>query len=298
MAGEAATLSSLGAARAGAGLWRRALRLAGRKPLGAISLFLILGMFLVAIGADLLAPHTPYDTFRGSVLVGPNPEFPMGTDHVGRDTLSRIIYGSRVSLSVGTFSMLLSSLLGAILGVISGYFEGRADMFLQRLMDAMMAVPLLVVAMVIMAVLGPGLLNVTLSIGIGLIPRVNRVVRSSVLAEKYNVYVEAAQAIGCNTLRIMARHIFPNITAPLIVISTVNIAAAIVIEASLSFLGVGVPAPQPSWGLMLGKETQKFMLAQPWLAVWPGVAISLAVLGWNLLGDALRDLWDPRLRGI
>lgn len=273
------------------------LRAARRKPLGAISLVLILLMLLLALGAGYIAAYDPNVSFRGHILEGPSLRFLMGTDNYGRDILTRIIYGSRVSLSVGFAAVAVGTLGGGLIGMFSGYFEGRVDLTLQRFMDALMSLPSIILALTIVAAVGPGLFNVMLAIGISHIPRDNRVVRSAVLSEKQNVYVEAARCIGCGTPRILLRHILPNVTAPIIVIATVSLANAILAEATLSFLGVGVPPPHPSWGGMLSQDARRYMLAQPWMALWPGVAISLAVLGWNLLGDALRDLWDPRLRG-
>ncbi len=270
--------------------------LAKRKPLGAISLVIILIMVLLALFADILAPHDPLQMYGRAVMKPPSAEFPLGTDNFGRDMLSRIIYGSRISLFVGISSIAMAMVIGAFLGMVSAYFEGRLDMFLQRIMDALDALPGLVLALAILAALGAGVTNVIMAIGISQIPRNNRVIRGSVLSEKRNMYAEAAKAIGCTDNRTMWRHIFPNVTAPLIILAATELGGAILAEASLSFLGVGVPPPNPSWGGMLSGPHRTYMLAAPWMAIFPGVAIMLAVLGWNLLGDALRDIWDPRLR--
>ncbi len=278
-------------------LHRRAWRLARRKPLGAVSLVLVVFMIVVALGADLIAPYGYNDSLRGHLLEGPSAQFPMGTDNYARDILSRIIHGARVSLAVGITSVIVGVIGGALFGIVSGFFEGKLDLAIQRVMDAQMALPTIILALTIVAAIGVGLVNVMVAIGLSQIPRVNRIVRGSVMAEKRNVYVDAAGVIGCTTARIMFRHILPNVTAPIIVIATVTLAQSILIEASLSFLGVGVPPPTPSWGSMLSQEARRYMLAQPWMAIWPGLAISLVVLGWNLFGDALRDVWDPRLRG-
>jgi len=275
----------------------RAVRLLRRKPLGALSLVLIAFTVAVAILAPAVAPHSPHESFQGHRLEYPSSQFLMGTDQFARDILSRVIYGAQVSLLVGLASVVVGILGGSLLGLVSGYLEGRLDLILQRVMDGFMALPSIILALAFVAAIGPGLLNVMVAIGLSYIPRVNRVVRGSVLAEKQNVYIEAARTVGCRQLRIMARHLLPNVTAPIIVVASVTIANAILAEAALSFLGVGVPPQTASWGAMLSAEARRFMLAQPWLAIWPGLAITVTVLAWNLLGDAIRDVWDPRLRG-
>jgi len=184
-----------------------------------------------------------------------------------------------------------------LVGLVSGYLEGVTDLVVQRLLDALMSLPTLVLALAIVAAMGPGLLNVLVAIGISQIPLASRVARGSVLAEKQNVYVDAARIVGCGTPRILLRHLLPNITAPIVVLATVTLASAIILEATLSFLGVGLSPTEPSWGAMLSQNARRWMLVQPNIAIWPGVAITIAVFSWNLLGDALRDLWDPRLRG-
>ena len=278
------------------GLLSRLGDLAKRKPLGAVSLLLILLMVFLAIFADVVAPHDPLQMYGRAVMKPTSAEFPLGTDNFGRDMLSRIIFGSRISIFVGISSISMAMLIGVTLGMTCAYVEGRVDIYVQRLMDALDAFPGLVLALAILAALGSGLTNVIMAIAISQIPRNNRVVRGSVLSEKRNMYVEASRAMGCGHLRIMWLHIFPNVTAPLIILAATELGAAILAEASLSFLGVGVPPPNPSWGGMLSGPHRTYMLAAPWMAIFPGVAISLAVLGWNLLGDALRDIWDPRLR--
>lgn len=276
--------------------WVKLGRLAKQKPLGTISLVLILTMVCLAVFADIIAPHDPLQMYGRAVMKPPSLEFPLGTDNFGRDMLSRIIYGSRISLFVGVSSIGMAMGIGAFLGMTSAYFEGRYDMLLQRVMDALDALPGLVLALAMLAALGSGIGNVIIAISVTQIPRNNRVIRGSVLSEKRNMYVDAARCIGCTEKRIMWKHLFPNVTAPLIILAATELGAAILAEASLSFLGVGVPPPNPSWGGMLSGPHRTYMLAAPWMAIFPGVAISLAVLGWNLLGDALRDIWDPRLR--
>jgi peptide/nickel transport system permease protein len=275
------------------GLWR----LVKEKPLGAFGGGIVLILMLCAIFAHWIAPY-PYDeTNVRQRLKPPGAQFYLGTDNLGRDLFSRIVYGARISMTVGFGAVTLSLLLATILGVTSGYFGGKVDVLVQRLVDACMAFPPLVILLSIMAVLGPGLLNVILVLGI--VPSANRsrVIRSATLAAKENQFIEAAQAVGASHLRIILRYILPNVMAPIIIIATNALGAVILIEATLSFLGFGVPPPYPSWGEMLSGSGRSYMYKAPWMAIWPGVAISLAVFGFNMLGDALRDLLDPRLRG-
>jgi peptide/nickel transport system permease protein len=272
-------------------------RFAVRRPVGAFSLALILLLIFLAVFAPVVSPYDPLVQHPDAVMEAPNTQFLLGTDYFGRDILSRVIYGARISLSVGIAAVGLGLVVGVAIGMVSAYAGGTFDLLVQRLMDAALAFPGLIFALAIVAALGPGMINVILAIGFTAIPRNNRIVRGSVLSEKNNLYVIAANAAGCGRWRIMWRHILPNVAAPIIIIAATELGAAILLEASLSFLGVGVPPPAPSWGSMLSGEYRTYMLAAPWMAFFPGVAISLAVLGWNLLGDALRDAWDPRLRG-
>jgi peptide/nickel transport system permease protein len=221
--------------------------------------------------------------------------FILGADESGRDILSRLIHGARVSLWVGLMSVVLGTIGGTIFGVLSGFRGGRLDLILQRVMDSAQAIPSLVLALLLMAVLGPSLTNVIIAIGIVQIPYTNRVVRSAVLSLKHEVYVEAARAIGASNLGIMARHILPNVLAPVIIIGTSGLGGAILTEAYLSFLGLGAPPPTPSWGGMVSIARQ-YMLTDPHLILAPAVALSVTVLGWNMAGDSLRDILDPRLR--
>lgn len=279
-----------------ASLQGRALALARRKPLGAVSLALVVAMAGLAVFADLLAPYDPLAQDFGHMLQGPSWAHPLGTDNFGRDLLSRVIHGARVSLGVGGPAVAIGTSLGAVLGLLSGYVGGKTDLLLQRVVDAWLAFPTLVFALVVIAALGPGLWQAVVAVGAVSIPTTSRIVRGSVLAEKHRAYVEAARAVGASHWRVMLRHLVPNVTAPIIVVASLNLARAILTEASLSFLGIGVPPPYPAWGSMLSGQSRTYMLVAPWMAIWPGVAISLAVMSWNLLGDALRDLWDPRLR--
>jgi peptide/nickel transport system permease protein len=275
------------------GLWR----LVKEKPLGAFGGLIVVGLMLCAALAPWIAPYGYDETNVRQRLKPPSAQFYLGTDNLGRDIFSRIVYGARISVTVGFGAVALGVLLATAVGVVSGYFGGAFDVVVQRLVDAWMAFPFLVILLSIMAVLGPGLLNVILSLGILSAANSSRVIRSAVLAAKENQYVEAARAAGASHLRIILRYILPNVMAPIIVIATIGLGFAILAESALSFLGLGVPPPYPSWGEMLSGSGRSYMYKAPWMAIWPGVAISLAVFGFNMLGDALRDLLDPRLRG-
>jgi len=268
-----------------------------RKPLGAASAGVILVIVLTAIFADVLAPYDPLATQPEIRLAPPSRDHPFGTDDIGRDVLSRIIYGSRISLWVGLLAVGIGTVAGMIIGLICGYWEGHVDLVLQRVMDAIQAIPGLILALAIVSVLTPNTTNAMLAIAMVIIPGNSRIVRGAVLAAKQNRYVEAAEAMGCRQPRILVTHILPNVTAPILIIASIWLGNAILIEASLSFLGLGTQPPTPSWGLMLSSTGRAFMEQAPWLAIFPGFAISLAVLAFNLFGDTLRDAWDPKLRG-
>jgi len=267
-----------------------------RKPLGMASAALIFLLVLTAIFADVLAPYDPLAAQPEIRLAAPSWAHPFGTDDIGRDVFSRVIYGSRISLWVGLLAVGIGTFAGTIIGLVSGYWEGRLDMILQRVMDALMTLPGLILALAIVSVLKPSTTNAMLAIAVVIIPGNSRIVRGAVLSAKQNRFVEAAQAIGCRDLRIIATHILPNVTAPILIIASIWLGNAILIEASLSYLGVGTQPPTPSWGLMLSSTGRAFMEQAPWLAIFPGLAISLAVFGFNLFGDTLRDAWDPKLR--
>ena len=267
-----------------------------RKPLGAVSAIIILAIVLTAIFADVLAPYDPLATQPEIRLAPPSWEHPFGTDDLGRDVLSRIIHGSRISLWVGLLAVGIGTVAGMLIGLVSGYWEGRIDLMLQRLMDAIQAIPGLILALAIVSVLTPSTTNAMLAIAMVIIPGNSRIVRGAVLSAKQNRYVEAAHALGCRHPRIINSHILPNVTAPILIIASIWLGNAILIEASLSFLGLGTQPPIPSWGLMLSSTGRAFMEQAPWLAIFPGFAISLAVLAFNLFGDTLRDAWDPKLR--
>ncbi|HWO94634.1 MAG TPA: ABC transporter permease [Dehalococcoidia bacterium] len=267
------------------------------KPLGAIGGFFVLLLVFSALTAEFISPYDPLTQVPQDRLQGPSWDHWLGTDQLGRDQLSRIIHGSRTSLFVGFIAVGLGTLGGTIVGLVSGYLGGLVDLILQRVMDAFQAFPAIVLALALISVLGTGIENVMLAIGIVIMPGAGRIVRGAVLAQKANLYVEAARTIGCSQTRILVRHILPNVAAPIIVIVSIQLGTAILAEASLTFLGLGTQPPDPSWGLMLSSATQRFMVIQPWMAIAPGIAISLAVFGFNLFGDAIRDVLDPRLRG-
>jgi peptide/nickel transport system permease protein len=286
-----------GRVRAGAGAGVVLARFVRKKPLGAAGGVLILVMTLTAIFAEVLQTHDPIATEAASTLGAPSGEHWLGTDHLGRDIYSRIVHGARVSLIVGVASTLLGSALGGIVGLLSGYVGGKTDLVTQRVLDILQGLPLLVLALVMSAALGPALHNVVIAISIPIIPRAARVIRSSVLSIREMQYVEAARSLGVQHLRIAFRHILPNTIGPFIVLCTAQLGSAILVEATLSYLGLGVPEPYPSWGRMLSVSAAEYAQKAPHLVLFPGVAISLAVFGSNLLGDALRDTLDPRLRG-
>lgn len=277
--------------------WPVALgRFARKKPLGAAGGLLVVALILGAAFAELLATHNPVRTST-RVLVAPGAEFLLGTDNLGRDLWSRVIYGSRISLEVGLASTLLGAVAGGLIGLLSGYVGGRVDLVAQRLMDVMQALPILVLALVLAAALGPSLFNTIIAISVVIAPRAARVVRSSVLSIREFPYIESAFALGVGHLRVAFRHVLPNTFGPFIVLVTAQLGGAILAEAALSFLGLGVPEPYPSWGRMLSIAAAEYAQKAPWLVIFPGLAISLAVFGTNLVGDALRDTLDPRLRG-
>jgi peptide/nickel transport system permease protein len=252
---------------------------------------------LAAIAAPLLAPADPLSTNPRAALMGPSSQYLLGSDWLGRDTLSRIIYGARTSIYVGFLATLLGTLAGGFLNVFSAYKGGIVDMLVQRVMDVLLAFPTLIMALAIMAVLGTSVNNTVIAIAIPFIPRAGRVVRAAALTVQVSPYVEVSRAVGCHARRIIFRHIIPNCIAPYLIIATALLGTAILVEASLSFLGLGVDPQTPSWGSALA-EAMEFWESSPWLAIFPGIAISLAVFGVNLLGDALRDVLDPRLKQL
>ena len=267
-----------------------------RRPLGALGALIVLLLLLAATFAPLIAPYDPLDTNFIAILRPPSPEFLLGTDAFGRDLLSRLIFGARTALLVGFVSSFVGASLGALLGTVCVYFGGKTDLLLQRVMDVFLSFPIIVLAMAVVAVLGTGVWNVILAITIPVVPQVARVIRASALSIREMPYVESARAVGAGHWRIMARHMLPNVLAPYLIMLTAFLGQAILLEASLSFLGLGVAEPTAAWGLMLRGAGVQFAERAPWLAIAPGLAISITVFAFNLFGDALRDALDPRLR--
>jgi peptide/nickel transport system permease protein len=268
-----------------------------KKPLGSVGALIVLLMAFAAATAPIIVPYDPFAIDPLASLEGPSWSHPLGTDPLGRDMLSRIIYGSQASLYVGLMVITFGTGTATVLGMVSGYFMGRFDLLFQRVMDSLMAFPFLVLVLAMVAALGPSIHNVIIALSIVLVPGVARVVRGATLSTKENTYVDAARAIGAGHVRVIFRHIFPNVVASVIVLASIQLGTVIIVEASLSFLGLGTPPPTPTWGGMLSGTGRQYFELAPWLAVFPGLAISLAVLGFNLFGDALRDVLDPRLRG-
>jgi peptide/nickel transport system permease protein len=266
-----------------------------RYPLGIAGGIILIIFVLTALLANILAPFDPLSTNAKASLAPPSGQYLIGADMMGRDMLSRMIHGARISLAVALGATCIGSGLGAMLGLASGYLGGWFDLIVQRLAEIMQSLPLLVMALVITASLGPSLVNTIIAIAIPLIPNVARVIRANVLSLRELNYVEAARAVGMGQARIALVHVFPNTLAPLIVLATAQLGSTILTEASLSFLGLGVPEPYPSWGRMLSESAAEYIRAAPWLVIFPGLAISLVVFGANLFGDALRDILDPRL---
>ena len=281
-------------------------RLVREKPLGTVGGILVLLLFLTAMFADLgwlglpnvgLAPY-PYRELHVSDKLQPSSgTYVLGTDQLGRDVLSRVIYGARISVFVGVGASLLNMIVGAFLGTLSGYLGGRFDLFLQRFVDAFLSLPPLILLISVMSIVGTGIVQIILVLGVTGGIGWSRTVRSAVFAIKENVYMEAAEALGASTWRMVFRHVLPNIMPVLLIAFSVSMAGNILTEASLSFLGVGIPPPHPTWGQMLSLEGRKYMLEATWLAIWPGVALTITVFGISMWGDAVRDLVDPRLRG-
>ena len=270
-----------------------------RQPVGAFSLLLILAMLFASVFADWVAPYHPLDTDFMAILTGPSWEHLAGTDTFGRDVFSRLIHGARTALVIGVTASLLGCSFGALLGAASAYFGGRTDAVIQRIVDLMLSFPLVVLALVIAAVIGRKVLfgidvGLILAIAIPIVPQVSRVIRASALSIRSMAYVDAARVAGYSHTRIILRHMAPNLVAPFLIMVTAYVAQAILLEASLSFLGLGVVEPTPAWGLMLSGNATDYFMTAPWLIVFPGLAISIAVIAFNLFGDALRDWLDPK----
>ena len=297
MAATPQTVQELTRAGEKQGGWIAAVRnFVRRRPLGAVGAAIILVMVLLAATANLIAPYDPLATDYGAMLSAPGRDHWLGTDAFGRDVLSRMIYGSRTALMVGLGASLLGAVFGSLIGVASAYFGGRVDLVVQRIMDVFFAFPVIILALAVVAILGTGVGNVILAIATPMVPRCARVVRSSALSVREMPYVDAARASGYGHGRIILRHMLPNVMAPILIMATAFLGEAILLEASLSFLGLGVTEPTAAWGLMLRGAAVEFAETAPWMAFFPGLAISLAVFGFNLFGDSLRDALDPRLR--
>lgn len=277
--------------------WQRAGNFARRKPLGGIGAGIAIILVIVAIFASVIATNDPRETNAKYVFAPPGSELLLGGDQLGRDVFSRLVYGARISLYVGLLSSFIGCTIGMLVGIASAHFGGRTDLIAQRIIDAMMGFPPLILAIALMAALGASLNNVVIALSITYIPSTARVLRAQALAIKEMDYILAATAVGAGHWRIILRHMIPNCFALFIVLVTIHLGGAIIAEATLSFLGVGVPPDIPSWGGMLNGAAQRYVEVAPWLGVFPGLAIAVVVFAWNLLGDALRDVLDPRLRG-
>jgi len=279
--------------------WLAAIRdFARHRTLGAVGAVVVLVMLVFAVFAGMLAPYDPVAVDFGAMLAAPNSTHWLGTDAFGRDVLSRLIYGSRTALLVGFGAALMGATFGAILGVGSAYFGGLVDLYLQRLMDIFLSFPLIILALALVAILGNSIPNVIMAITIPMIPRAALVIRSSALTIREMPYVDAARAAGFGHVRIILRHMLPNVVASYLIMLTAFLSQAILAESSLSFLGLGVQEPTPAWGLMLRGAAVDFAEAAPWMALFPGLSISLAVFAFNLFGDSLRDALDPKLRTL
>ena len=294
---QAGPVTVVAAGQARRGLVERVWRFARQQPVGFVGGLVILLTLVVAVFADVVAPDDPLRGHRGRGLEGPSGEFWLGTDDLGRDVFSRIVFGARVSLQVGLIAVTAGTLVGALVGLTTGYWGGLYDLLFQRVIDAIQAFPGLVLALAIASALEPSLRNSMIAVAILLIPGAARLTRGVTLSAKEQQFVEAARAMGATDLRILRLHIVPNIFPPVLVLASIVIGAAILIEASLGFLGLGVPPPAASWGNMLSGAGRQFFIQAPWIAIAPGAAIALLVLSFNLFGDAVRDAIDPKLRG-
>ena len=276
---------------------KRFLRIAERKPLGVFGGFLVLGLFTAAAFAEVIAPYGYNQTNIQDQMAGPSLAHWFGADEFGRDVFTRIVYGARISVTIGIGATMVAISLATILGMITGYYGGWLDNIIQRFVDAWMAFPNLVLLLAMVSLMGPGLWQLIIVIALSFGIRNSRLIRSQVFSILGRGYIDAARAIGASDRRLMFQHILPNSMAPIIILATIEVPAVILVEASLSFLGFGIPPPFPSWGGMLSSDARRAMMSAPWLAIAPGVALSLTVFGWNMMGDALRDLLDPALRG-
>jgi ABC-type dipeptide/oligopeptide/nickel transport system permease subunit len=296
MADSTATLPLAVASAASAppaGVWHRAWRVAHRRPAAVVGAAIVALFIVMALGAPWLAPSDPARTDWSQIRKAPSLAHPFGTDDLGRDGLSRVIWGARISMQAGVFSILLAIAIGVPTGLVAGFYRGSLDQLIMRLTDAWLAFPFLILAIGLVTILGPSLTNATIAIGLGATPTYIRLTRGLVLSTAAEDYVQSARALGAGDARLMARHILPNIVSAIVVQATVAIPTAIIAEAVLSFLGLGVQPPAPSWGTMLN-AAQQFLEQAPWMAYWPGLAIFVLALSFNLAGDGLRDVLDPR----
>ena len=273
------------------------LRLVKEKPLGTVGLVITMLLLLTGIFANFIAPYGMNANNMQNILQPPSIQHWLGTDNLGRDLLSRVIFGARISVIVGLAATSLGTVFSTIIGLVSGYFGGTFDLIVQRFVDAVICIPMLMLVMVVMSMVGPGMWQLIIVLGIYGGINTSRVIRSAVIGIKENMYLQAAEAIGCSNTRLLTKHVLPNIMAPIIVGFTTYLPGVILTEASLSFLGYGIPPPTPSWGGMLSATGLEYMYLSPWMVIWPGLALTVTVYGVNIFGDALRDILDPRLRG-
>jgi len=273
------------------------IRLVKEKPLGTAGAVITLLLLAAGIFADFIAPYGMNEINAGPLLLAPSTQFWLGTDNIGRDLLSRIIFGARISVIVGLAAATIATILSVLIGILCGYIGGIFDLVVQRLVDAWMCFPGLILMMVLISIIGAGMWQVIIVLGLLYGIAGSRIIRGATISTRENVYIAAATAIGCSTARILTRHILPNVMAPTIILFTTRVPNVILTEAALSFLGFGIPPPYPSWGNMLSESGREYMFIAPWLCIWPGLTLTLVVYGVNMFGDAVRDLVDPRLRG-